>query len=111
MRPFHLAILECDSPLSRTHAKYGGYGDVFTALLRSGAEALGEPDLIVHSSDSDPNSHTNGVSNSTTKEGKGGDGKAHRRRLQITKWNVEKDLQRYPALDDIDGILVTGSSE
>lgn len=116
MRPFHLAILECDSPLSGTHAKYGGYGDVFTALLRSGADALGDPDLIVSSdSNANPTSDSNGISNSTIdpkpEERNGADGKGRRRRLRITKWNVEKDMQRYPALDEIDGILVTGSSE
>ena len=113
MRPFHLAILECDTPLSRTEAKYGGYGDVFTALLRSGAEALGEPDLIINSSDA--NSSSNGISNSTSdrqsEDGKGADGERQRRSLRITKWGVEKDMRRYPGLDDIDGILVTGSSE
>lgn len=118
MRPFHLAILECDSPLSRTHAKYGGYGDVFTALLRSGAESLGTPDLIISSDSSsnlNSNSDSNGISNSIIdpkpEERNGADEKGRRRRLRITKWNVEKDMQRYPALDDIDGILVTGSSE
>jgi len=115
MRPFHLAILECDSPLYRTHAKYGGYCDVFTALLRSGAEALGDPDLVLSSSESNPNSNSNGISNSTAdpkaEERNGVDGKGHRRRLRITKWHIEKDMQRYPALDDIDGILVTGSSK
>lgn len=115
MRPFHLAILECDSPLSRTHAKYGGYGGVFTALLRSGAEALGDPDLVLSSSDSNSNPNSNGISNSTadprSEERNGTDAKGSRRRLRITKWHIEKDMQRYPALDDIDGILVTGSSK
>ena len=38
-----LAILECDTPLDRTRAKYGSYGGVFTALLHAGSEALGIP--------------------------------------------------------------------
>lgn len=114
MRPFHLAILECDSPLSRTQSKYGGYGDVFTALLQSGAEALGNPDLIVESLSSNPNSKSspNGISNSTTDPNPGErNGTVSRRKLRISKWNIEKNMQRYPALDDIDGILVTGSSK
>ena len=45
MRPLRIAILECDTPLDQTRAKYGGYGGVFTALLTAGAAALGEPDL------------------------------------------------------------------
>lgn len=43
--PLRLAILECDDPPPNTDAKYGGYGGVFTTLLRSGAELLGKPDL------------------------------------------------------------------
>ena len=118
MRPFHLAILECDSPLSRTHVKYGGYGDVFTALLRSGAEALGQSDFILSDSNSTSSINSNGFSSSSidpnTEKGRNGDGregKGQRRKLRITKWNAEKNMQQYPSLEDIDGILVTGSSE
>lgn len=32
--PLRLAILEADTPLPNTHAKYHGYGGVFTDLLR-----------------------------------------------------------------------------
>lgn len=78
--PIRLAILECDTPLDRTRAKYGGYGGVFTALLQAGAVALGRSDLI------------------GSKDG-----------LQITKWNIERDLEKYPDTEDIDAILVTGS--
>ncbi|KAI9795646.1 MAG: hypothetical protein M1833_006886 [Piccolia ochrophora] len=77
--PLRIAILECDTPLDGTRAKYGGYGGVFTALLRAGADALNEPDVI--SSD------------------KG---------LEISKWDVVNERQ-YPELNDIDGILITGS--
>jgi hypothetical protein len=42
--PLRIAILECDTPLPNTEAKYGGYGGVFEKLLRSGARALGQPD-------------------------------------------------------------------
>jgi hypothetical protein len=45
--PLRIAILECDTPLPNTFAKYCGYGGVFEALLRSGAEALGRQDLEV----------------------------------------------------------------
>lgn len=38
-----LAILECDTPLPHTRAKYGSYSGVFTSLLHAGAEALGLP--------------------------------------------------------------------
>jgi hypothetical protein len=43
--PLRIAILECDTPLDGTRAKYGGYGGVFTALLKAGADALGHPGL------------------------------------------------------------------
>lgn len=42
--PFRIAILECDTPLPNTEAKYGGYGGVFEKLLKSGAEATGKLD-------------------------------------------------------------------
>jgi len=77
--PLRIAILECDTPLNRTRAKYGGYGGVFKALLEAGADALNQPDRI------------------SSKKG-----------LEITKWDVEK-TESYPALEDIDAILITGS--
>jgi hypothetical protein len=43
--PLRIAILECDTPLDGTRSKYGGYGGVFTALLRAGADALSHPGL------------------------------------------------------------------
>ena len=65
--------------MNNTKAKYGGYGGVFEALLRSGAKALDRPEKV------DPDSG-----------------------LEISKWNVMED--RYPELEDIDAILLTGSS-
>jgi hypothetical protein len=76
--PLRVAILECDTPLDSTRAKYGGYGGVFTALLKAGAEALKFPGL----------SSTSG--------------------LETTSWDVVT-AQKYPKLDDIDAILITGS--
>jgi len=43
--PLRIAILECDTPLEKTRAKYGGYGGVFKTLLRAGADALKYPNL------------------------------------------------------------------
>ena len=46
MQPLlRIAILECDTPLPETKAKFGSYGGVFQFLLRSGARALGKPDF------------------------------------------------------------------
>jgi hypothetical protein len=77
--PIRVAILECDTLLDNTRVKYGSYGGVYEALLRSSAKALDRPETI------DPQSG-----------------------LDISKWNVMED--RYPELEDIDAILITGSS-
>lgn len=72
-----IAVLECDTPLPGTKARFQGYGGVFEHLLRTGAKALGRPaqeDLI------------------------------------ITKHQIESNPENYPDLDDIDAILITGSS-
>lgn len=44
--PFRIAVLECDTPLEKTKAKYGGYGGCFEALLRTGARQLGQIDPV-----------------------------------------------------------------
>ena len=78
--PLRIAMLECDTPLPKTKERFGGYGGVFEFLLKRGARALNTPGL-------DPE-----------------------RGLEITKWPVEQDPGRYPRLEDIDAILITGSS-
>lgn len=50
--PLRIAILECDTPLDGTRAKYGGYGGVFTALLKAAASGMVDPkfttsDLVI----------------------------------------------------------------
>lgn len=79
--PLRIAILECDTPLAGTRHKYGGYGGVFKALLEAGADALGQPDVI------------------SSKKG-----------LELTKWDVERE-EHYPRPEEIDAILITGSSK
>lgn len=76
--PLRIAILECDSPLDRTRAKYGSYGGVFTALLKAGADALQHP----------------GLSSSTG--------------LSLSTYDIVHG-QKYPSLEDIDAVLLTGS--
>lgn len=78
--PLRIAVLECDTPLDRTRAKYGGYGGLFKVLLEAGADALGQPDVI------------------SSKKG-----------MEITWWDVVT-AQVYPDLEEIDAILLTGSS-
>lgn len=77
--PFRIAILECDTPLTQTREKYGGYGGVFTALLKAGADGLNQPDLI------------------SSKDG-----------LDLSSYDVVTK-QEYPDLDSIDAVLITGS--
>jgi GMP synthase-like glutamine amidotransferase len=77
--PLRIAILECDTPLEQTQARYGGYGGVFKALLTAGADALGNPDVI------------------SSKHG-----------LELSTFDVV-NKQEYPDLDKIDAVLLTGS--
>ena len=77
--PLRIAVLECDTPVTNTNAKYGGYRGVFEALLKSSAEALGQPERL------SPDD------------------------LEISGWDVVNG-EEYPKLEDIDAVLLTGSS-
>ncbi|KZF21633.1 class I glutamine amidotransferase-like protein [Xylona heveae TC161] len=79
--PLRIAVLECDKPPDEANERHGGYGGLFGELIRAGADALGQPDVL-----------------SSTKG------------LEITKWDVLRE-ERYPELDDIDAILLTGSKQ
>lgn len=129
-----IAILECDTPLEQTRAKYGGYGGVFTALLEAAAASLTVSSPRPLSSEaSEEEENSTGVVGSRgsarevktareeeeeekpgqqqLQEGGGrGEGRGERKvpRLEITKWDVVHE-QRYPNLDDVDGVLLTGS--
>ena len=78
--PFRIAVLVCDVPLEQTKERFGGYGGMFDVLLQRSVGTLNRPDLI------DPNSG-----------------------LDIQKWDIVNGDQ-YPKLEDIDAILITGSS-
>ncbi|TID25771.1 GMP synthase [Venturia nashicola] len=77
--PLRIAVLECDTPLEKTKAKYGGYGGVFKQLLQRGADKLGHPGL----------SSTDG--------------------WEATMFDVENNPGVFPKMDDIDAIILTGS--
>jgi hypothetical protein len=79
--PLRIAILEADTPLEKTKAKYGGYGGVFKELLQRGADALDHPGL-------------------SAREG-----------LELSNWQIVEHEDSYPNLDDIDAILITGSRQ
>ena len=80
-RALRIAILECDTPQPTTKKRYGSYGGVFDFLLRSGAKALDRADI-------DPEQS-----------------------LELSFWPVEQDSEKYPDPNEIDAILITGSSE
>lgn len=79
--PLRIAVLECDTPLPNTNARYNGYGGVFISLLRASAKALNQPDRL------DPETG-----------------------LEITKWDIVNG-DKYPKLEDVDAVLLTGSSK
>jgi hypothetical protein len=78
--PLRIAVLECDTPLPHADARYKGYGGVFAALLKSSAKTLGLPDRL------DP-----GID------------------LQISRWDIVGGTE-YPRLEEIDAVLLSGSS-
>lgn len=90
-----ISILEADTPLTATQIKYGSYGGVFTSLLHQAADASNLP----------------------------------RDQLEITGWDVvnigdetegtDDDMggiygwtrrRGYPKMEDVDAVLITGSS-
>jgi hypothetical protein len=84
--PLRIAVLECDTPLPQTKDKYAGYGGVFESLLRRGARTFG-PQVLDAQND-----------------------------LIVTKHHIVDDREgdaswetNYPDLEEIDGILITGS--
>lgn len=79
--PLRIAVLECDTPLPGTNARYHGYGGVFISLLKASAKALNQPDRL------DPETG-----------------------LEVTKWDIVNGDQ-YPKLEDVDAVLLTGSSK
>lgn len=78
--PLRIAVLECDTPTPNTNAKYGGYRGVFEALLKASARALEQPERLNPDTD-----------------------------LQITGWDVVNG-EEYPNLEEIDALILTGSS-
>lgn len=78
--PLRIAVLECDTPANNTNTKYGGYRGVFESLLKASARALGQPERLNPDTD-----------------------------LEISGWDVVNG-DEYPKLEDINAVLLTGSS-
>jgi GMP synthase-like glutamine amidotransferase len=81
--PLRIAILECDTPIDPFLTQHGGYGGVFISLLKAGADSL---------------SYT-GISSTGISSTSG---------LEISTFDVVT-AQAYPTLEDVDGILLSGS--
>ncbi|KAK7538189.1 class I glutamine amidotransferase-like protein [Phyllosticta citribraziliensis] len=77
--PFRIAVLEADTPLPDVVEQFGRYGDIFERLLKTAADAMGQPDVI------------------------------SARDLQVSKWDVVDNEDSYPDLDDVDAVLISGS--
>ena len=91
--PFRIAILEADSPIGHTLAKYGSYRGVFTSLLHKAADASHIPRESIEITGWDV---VNGDAGEEyeEEEGEGAD------------WKRRKG---YPRMGDVDGVLITGS--
>lgn len=83
--PVRLAILEADTPLPNTHAKYHGYGGVFTDLFR---RAVAPDPLDAHLAIQ--------VHHVVVVPGDG----------TVSDADIDS---RYPSLDDVDAVLISGS--
>lgn len=79
--PLRIAILECDVVIDPVKTRYEGYAAVFTDLFQRSANALGQPERL------DPATG-----------------------LDISRWHVV-DSDEYPNLDEVDAIVMTGSSK
>jgi GMP synthase-like glutamine amidotransferase len=78
--PLRIAVLECDTPIDKVNRRYNGYGGVFRMLLKASANALNQPERL------DPETG-----------------------MEITAWDIVND-DKYPKLEDVDAVLLTGSS-
>lgn len=79
--PLRIAVLECDTPIGNTKAKYGGYGGLFEELLIKGADEVRRDD-----------------------------GGKQVPELDVRKYNVV-DEELYPRLEEVDVVLLSGSRE
>lgn len=79
-QPLRIAILECDTPLPKTHSRYNGYGGVFISLFKSSANELNQPSRL-----------NPGIG------------------LKFERWDIVNG-DKYPNMEDIDAVVLTGSS-
>ncbi len=92
--PIRIAILEADTPLGKTRAKYGSYGGVFTSLLYKAADASHIPRERLELTGWDV------LSMDAVKEGE--------EEVMGGEWNIKR-RKGCPKMEDVDAILITGS--
>ena len=94
--PLRIAILEADTPIGKTLAKYGSYGGVFKSLLYKAADASDIPRERLELSAWDV------VSMDVGKEGQGEE------EFVGGEWNMKRK-KGCPKIEDVDAVLITGS--
>ena len=92
--PIRLAILEADLPIGDTLKKYGSYGGVFTSLFHKACDASQIPRDRLHITGWDVINSENAPEGQ--EEDMGGE------------WNCKR-TKGYPALEEVDAVLITGS--
>ncbi|KAL6719203.1 hypothetical protein ACLMJK_003440 [Lecanora helva] len=92
--PIRIAILEADIPIGSIRTKYGSYGGVFTSFLHKACDASHISRDRLHITGWDVVNSENAPEGQ--EEDMGGENKCKRRK-------------GYPALDEVDGVLITGS--
>ncbi|KAL2837635.1 class I glutamine amidotransferase-like protein [Aspergillus pseudoustus] len=96
-RTLRIAVLECDAPPDKINHKYGGYYGVFSKFLRESADALVQAEAKAN--------------DGLWRDDYGGgddDDDSIVPQLDISRWDVVAE-QAYPALEDVDAIVVSGS--
>ena len=98
-----LAILECDTPMTQTKARYGGYGGVFAALLGAAGKSMG----MIEGQEAEVGFEDE------LRAGHESDEKHARPplRLQLSAHPIQAHPDTaYPSGADFDAVLISGSS-
>ena len=102
--PLRIAVLEADSPIGQTLAKYGSYTGVFASLLHKAADASHIPRESIEITGWDV---VNG--DAGEKESRGERGEPELGGEFVGEERGWKRRRGYPRIGDVDGVLITGS--
>lgn len=108
--PLRIAILECDTGLPQALAKYKRYGAISSALLEAGAAAAAGVSGLSslpqqQQEEEEQQQEERGEEEELQQRQEGG-----KRGLEIGIWDVVNEAGRFPRLEDVDGVFLTGSS-